>query len=141
MRDFADIGVLQRPKGYYAYASQGLAPDGMHNIQCAFSHNLVDWRALPDRSSAAFVNPGASTLAADAAGQEWLISHATLRSDISHYDELRRSPEALWQLLCHTRRVMILDPIEYHDGWPAIPGGSPALSRERGPAYKARGAT
>lgn len=325
LRDFADIGVLRRPEGYYAYASQGLAPDGMQNIQCAFSPNLVDWRPLPDalpvkaawapaqdywapdvvelapgdfrmffnaqvegsgqgigvaratspagpfevvgaplvhgplyrhidpkmfqdprdgrwyliwgscyepivikelrgdllgfndpasppadllapdpaipstklyeaawmttrvdpqlgqrffylftsgpnafgdegytvqvarssagpttgfvtlaaatgrpdsviyRSNATFLNPGASAIAADASGREWLISHATLRADVLGYAEARQSPEAIWQILRYTRRVMIIDPIDYHDGWPCIPGGTPALAREDGP--------
>src|SRR5581483_8305143 len=47
-RDFADIGVLRRPEGYYAYASQGQTPNGMHNIECAFSTDLVHWEPRPD---------------------------------------------------------------------------------------------
>src|SRR3954468_16233317 len=55
LRDFADIGLLRRPEGYYAYASQGNAPEGMQNIQCAFSPDLVHWQprsdALPVKAS------------------------------------------------------------------------------------------
>ncbi|HEU5089555.1 MAG TPA: family 43 glycosylhydrolase, partial [Roseiflexaceae bacterium] len=47
-RDFADIGVLRQPEGYYAFASQGATPHGFHNIQCAFSRDLVHWQARPD---------------------------------------------------------------------------------------------
>ena len=330
LRDFADIGVLRRPEGYYAYASQGNAPEGMQNIQCAFSPDLVHWQARPDalpakapwapaqeywapdvaqlagndyrmffnaqvsgsgqgigvaratspggpfsvigdpliygegyrhidakafqnpldqrwyllwgsyyqpivikelrpdllgfldpasspiellkpnpdnvtttlyeaawittrfdaehkqhyfylytsgpdafgdegysvhvarsalgptegfvtlaaatgredsavyRSNATFVNPGASAITVDASGQEWMLSHATLRADIPAYEQVRRSKDALWQLLRYTRRVMILDPIYYHDGWPYIPEGTPSLARQNGPTQEAR---
>jgi arabinan endo-1,5-alpha-L-arabinosidase len=85
------------------------------------------------RSNATFVNPGASAITVDASGQEWLISHATLRADIPEYEQLRQSREALWKILRYTRRVMILDPIDYQNGWPYIPGGTPSLSRQNGP--------
>jgi arabinan endo-1,5-alpha-L-arabinosidase len=87
-------------------------------------------------SNAAFVNPGASAITTDAAGQEWLISHATLRADIPGYSHLRRDPAALWQRLRYTRRVMILDPIQYREGWPYIPGNTPSLHRQNGPVQK-----
>jgi arabinan endo-1,5-alpha-L-arabinosidase len=86
------------------------------------------------RSNATFVNPGASAIAVDGSSQEWLISHATLRADIAEYEQLRQSREALWQVLRYTRRVMILDPIAYQNGWPYIPGGTPSLARPDGPA-------
>jgi arabinan endo-1,5-alpha-L-arabinosidase len=85
------------------------------------------------RSNATFVNPGASALTVDARGQEWLISHATLRADIPEHDQRRQSRDALWQILRYTRRVMILDPIDYQNGWPYVPGGTPSLSRQNGP--------
>lgn len=85
------------------------------------------------RSNATFVNPGASAITTDATGQEWLISHATLRTDIPEYAELRHTPAALWQRLRYTRRVMILDPIKYWTGWPYIPEGTPSLHQQNGP--------
>jgi arabinan endo-1,5-alpha-L-arabinosidase len=85
------------------------------------------------RSNATFVNPGASAITVDASGQEWLISHATLRADIAEYEQLRQSRDALWQVLRYTRRVMILDPVYYENGWPYVPGGTPSLSRQNGP--------
>jgi arabinan endo-1,5-alpha-L-arabinosidase len=330
LRDFADIGLLRRPEGYYAYASQGQAPEGMQNIQCAFSRDLVHWQPRPDalpikapwapaqeywapdvveladndyrmffnaevsgsgqgigvarathpegsftvvgdplicgehyrhidpkvfhnpldqrwyllwgsyyepivikelrpdllgfldpasapiallkpnphnvtttlyeaawmttrfdpeqqqqyfylytsgpdafgdegysvqvarstreptegfmilteatgaedsaiyRSNATFVNPGASAITVDASGQEWMLCHATLRADIPEYEQLRQSRETLWQRLRSTRRVMILDPIAYQDGWPYIGDGTPSLSRQNGPVQDAQ---
>jgi beta-xylosidase len=46
--NFPDISILQRADGWYAYASQGPTPDGFHNIQRAFSTDLVHWQAGPD---------------------------------------------------------------------------------------------
>jgi hypothetical protein len=51
LRDFADIGILHQPEGYYAYASQGQTAAGMHNIQCAFSPAPVHWQPYPDALS------------------------------------------------------------------------------------------
>jgi arabinan endo-1,5-alpha-L-arabinosidase len=52
--DFADIGLLKRPEGYYAYASQGDVDGTMHNIQCLYSTDLVHWKrrddALPEKA-------------------------------------------------------------------------------------------
>ena len=86
------------------------------------------------RSNATFLNPGASAITTDAAGQEWLVSHATLRADVPDYEQLRHTPSQLWQTLRYMRRVMIIDPIRYRDGWPYIPGGTPSLQRHDGPA-------
>src|SRR5207249_1004699 len=85
------------------------------------------------RSNATFVNPGASTIMTDAVGQEWLISHATLRADIPEYAQLRHTPDRLWHTLRYTRRVMILDPVRYQDGWPYVPDGTPSIHRQDGP--------
>ena len=87
------------------------------------------------RSNATFVNPGASAITRDAAGQEWMLCHAALRADIPNYKRLRQSRDALWQTLRYTRRVMLLDPIVYRDGWPIVPGGTPSLAREQGPVW------
>ncbi|MDP9314060.1 MAG: hypothetical protein M3R24_24810 [Chloroflexota bacterium] len=62
-----------------------------------------------------------------------MLSHATLRADIPKYAEIQQDRETLWQMLRHTRRVMVLDPITYQNGWPFIPGGTPALARDNGP--------
>lgn len=90
------------------------------------------------RSNGEFVNPGASAITVDASGQEWLVSHATLRADIPEYEQIRHDRERLWQRLRYTRRVMILDPIDYEDGWPFIPGGRPSLARDNGPLQYAQ---
>jgi hypothetical protein len=93
LRDFADIGLLRRAEGYYAYASQGQTEAGMHNIQTAFSPDLVHWQPGPD-------------------------------------------PARLWRRLRYTRRVMILDPIQYREGWPYIPGNTPSLHQLNGPVQR-----
>jgi arabinan endo-1,5-alpha-L-arabinosidase len=54
-RDFPDPGVLRTDTGLYTYATQSKTPDGMHNIQVAFSQDGIHWEArgdaLPVKSS------------------------------------------------------------------------------------------
>jgi arabinan endo-1,5-alpha-L-arabinosidase len=54
-RDFPDPGVLRTEAGLYTYATQSLTPNGMHNIQVAFSRDGIHWEgrgdALPIKSS------------------------------------------------------------------------------------------
>jgi arabinan endo-1,5-alpha-L-arabinosidase len=133
---------------YYLYTSGPDAfGDESYTVQVARSEQgiaegyvtLAEATGRPDsviyRSNATFVNPGAAAIATDGAGQEWLLSHATLRADIPDYDELRRDPARLWNTLRSARRVLLLDPIHYADGWPYLPGGAPSLYRGEGPVH------
>jgi arabinan endo-1,5-alpha-L-arabinosidase len=88
------------------------------------------------RSNEKFLNPGASAITTDDAGREWLVSHATLRSDVPDYAGLRRDPDKLWQKLRYTRRVLIIDPIEYAEGWPFVRGGTPSSEPRPAPLLK-----
>ncbi len=88
--------------------------------------------------NAQFVNPGASAITVDGAGNEWLVSHASLRSDVPDYAELRRTPDQLWQRLRHLRRVMIIDPIRYEAGWPSVGNGTPSTDPQPAPAASLR---
>lgn len=47
-RDFPDPGVLRTENGLYAYATQSMTPNGMHNIQVAFSPDGITWAARGD---------------------------------------------------------------------------------------------
>lgn len=89
-------------------------------------------------SNPRFVNPGAPAFTTDGAGKEWLITHASLRSDIPDYAELRKTPDQLWQRLRYLRRVMLIDPVHYENGWPVIPGQSPSIDSRPGPHVKVR---
>jgi arabinan endo-1,5-alpha-L-arabinosidase len=135
---------------YYLYTSGPDAfGDESYTVQVARSsqsithgfETLADATGRADsviyRSNATFLNPGAAAITTDAAGQEWLLSHATVRADLPAYAELRRDPSQLWQALRAARRVLLLDPIGYAGGWPFVPGGTPSLHRRDGPAQRA----
>jgi arabinan endo-1,5-alpha-L-arabinosidase len=60
--------------------------------------------------------PGHNSVVTDAAGQDWIVYHAV---DVRRPRE-KPSDEP------NTRRVMLIDRIEWVDGWPAIAGPSAA---------------
>ena len=68
--------------------------------------------------------PGHNSIVTDAAGQDWIVYHAV---DSRHPRE-KATDEV------NTRRVMLIDPIEWVDGWPRVRGpssGPRAAPRER----------
>jgi beta-xylosidase len=46
--NFPDISILKTAEGWYAYASQGTTATGFHNLQTAFSRDLIHWQPGPD---------------------------------------------------------------------------------------------
>lgn len=75
-------------------------------------------------ASARWIAPGHNSVIEDANGQSWLVYHAidSRRSRSKPGDEV------------NSRRVMLIDPIRWTDGWPVIDGGRPsnrALPRPR----------
>ena len=63
--------------------------------------------------SAHWLAPGHNSVIADNAGSDWILYHA-----------MRTVP----------RRLMLLDRIEYRDGWPRIEGDQPSAEPRRAPA-------
>ncbi|UOQ73571.1 family 43 glycosylhydrolase [Hymenobacter cellulosilyticus] len=69
--------------------------------------------------------PGHNSIVTDAAGQDWLAYHAI--------DPQQPTFDAIDDAQGYSRRVMLLDRIEYHNGWPRL--ASPeAPSRSPQPA-------
>ncbi|OGX86208.1 hypothetical protein BEN47_01225 [Hymenobacter lapidarius] len=60
----------------------------------------------------------------DAAGQDWLACHAI--------DPRQPTFDAIDDSEGHSRRVLVLDKLDYAEGWPVVAGSSP--SREPRPA-------
>ncbi|AHG91997.1 glycoside hydrolase family 43 [Gemmatirosa kalamazoonensis] len=74
-------------------------------------------------SGAGWRAPGHNSVIRDAAGVDWMLYHAvdTLRS--------RGASDAP-----NTRRVLLMDPIVYRDGWPTIDRGHPSTGSRPAPA-------
>lgn len=61
-----------------------------------------------------WIAPGHNSVITDVAGQEWIVYHAV---------DARRPREKTTDEL-NTRRIMLIDPIRWKDGWPMIDGPS-----------------
>lgn len=79
-------------------------------------------------SSKRWIAPGHNALATDMAGQDWLLYHAI---------DARHPRESATDDL-NTRRVMLLDRIEWRDGWPNIIGRAPGDGNRQAPVFSRR---
>ena len=61
-----------------------------------------------------WVAPGHNSIVTDAAGNDWIVYHAVDRA----------RPRTLATDDVNTRRVMLIDRIEWVDGWPVVAGGA-----------------
>ena len=61
--------------------------------------------------------PGHNSVVADDAGTDWIVYHAVREGQ---------------------KRVMLLDRIEYRDGWPRVAGDQPSTEEQPAPAFAAR---
>ncbi len=70
--------------------------------------------------STAWLGPGHNAVATDALGNDWIVYHAIdpARRDGSHQDLQRR---------------LMIDPIQWTDGWPRVLDGHPSTDARRGP--------
>jgi arabinan endo-1,5-alpha-L-arabinosidase len=68
-----------------------------------------------------WIAPGHNSIVTDRAGRDWIVYHAvdTRRPRENPGDEL------------NTRRILLIDPIEWKNGWPRIDG--PSSGRRKGP--------
>lgn len=86
---------------------------------------LAQARHLPDsvivRSSPRWFAPGGNSVIVDKAGQEWMVYHAI---DNEHPSIAGTGD---------TQRVMLIDRIQYRDGWPSIAGNQPSERVEPAP--------
>jgi arabinan endo-1,5-alpha-L-arabinosidase len=68
-----------------------------------------------------WIAPGHNSIVTDRAGRDWIVYHAVDagRPRENPGDEI------------NTRRILLIDPIEWHSGWPRIDG--PSSGRRKGP--------
>ena len=70
--------------------------------------------------------PGHNATITDAAGKDWIVYHAV---------DLRRARTKPTDDL-NTRRILLIDPIEWRDGWPRIENNGPSNERKRAPRVR-----
>jgi arabinan endo-1,5-alpha-L-arabinosidase len=73
-------------------------------------------------NSGFWIAPGHNSVATDDAGTDWMLYHA-IDAAASYYEGSRA-------------RVMMLDRIDYRDGWPRVEGGQPSTQRRPRPALR-----
>lgn len=73
-----------------------------------------------------WVAPGHNSVTRDDAGTDWILYHGV---------DARR-PRTKPGDDVNTRRVMLLDRLEWIDGWPQIAGKSPTSTQQRGPVIR-----
>jgi arabinan endo-1,5-alpha-L-arabinosidase len=87
-------------------------------------HRLGDVEHLRDsailRENDTWAGPGHNSVIRDAAGQDWIVYHAINR-------------EHPYVSNGGVRRVMLIDRLDYVDGWPVVGDGTPSTSRHAGP--------
>ena len=79
------------------------------------------------RASAAWRAPGHNSVIRDDAGDDWLLYHAMSEG------EVRRAKAARARF---TTRVMLLDRLEYRDGWPRVASDEPSATTRPGPLWR-----
>lgn len=65
-----------------------------------------------------WIAPGHNSIITDDAGQDWIIYHAIDKNDRWMYPEQEKED----------KRVVLIDRIEYKDGWPIVAGNIPSDS-------------
>jgi arabinan endo-1,5-alpha-L-arabinosidase len=73
-----------------------------------------------------WIAPGHNAVAEDARGRHWLLYHAV----DSRRPRTRETDDV------NTRRVMLIDPIVWRDGWPRVEGNGPSTGPQAAPASR-----
>ena len=111
--------VLLRDGWYYMFYSGDncCGPRAHYAVMIARSRSATGpFEIAPDKvileMNAAWNAPGHNSVVSDDAGQDWMLYHAV---------DVRR-PRSKPDADVNTRRIMLIDRIEWRDGWPYLPG-------------------
>jgi arabinan endo-1,5-alpha-L-arabinosidase len=115
---------VMRHGGYYYLFFSGdncCGPRAHYAVMVARSKSATGpFELAPDRlllvATGKWVAPGHNSVISDGRGQDWLVYHAV---DVGR--PRTRSTDEI-----NTRRVMLIDRLEWIDGWPRIAGKAPA---------------
>lgn len=89
--------------------------------------DLLDGQGTPVlQGGGRFTGPGHSAVVRDDAGTDWIVYHAIER------DEPYLSSGA-------NRRVLMIDPLRWDDGWPSVAGLAPSEDKQAGPHFDQEG--
>jgi arabinan endo-1,5-alpha-L-arabinosidase len=102
------------PPRYATMVARGRAPDGPFERGPNGSSHVVL------RDNGRWRGPGHNSVLRDDAGDDWVVYHAI---------DSRRP----WLSEGRVRRVMLIDRIDYADGWPIVGDGSPSIGERAGP--------
>ena len=101
-------------------------------VMVARSHSLTGpFETLADATGAdssvilttggSWLSPGHNAIATDAAGRDWIVYHAIdPNRKLGPNDDLQRR--------------LLIDPLEWVDGWPRVRDGHPSSGQQQGPA-------
>ncbi|WP_276354727.1 family 43 glycosylhydrolase [Cohnella caldifontis] len=136
--------IVKRDGNYYFFGSSGSCCEGAfstYNVKIGRAKSIrgpyldrdgVDLasgggtpllQANPDGEGKRFVGPGHNAVIADDRGRDWIVYHAI-------------DPDDPTIMNGATKRPLMIDPLEWKDGWPAVPGGEPGTSPRPGPYVK-----
>ena len=76
------------------------------------------------RNNGFWLAPGHNSILRDAEGTDWILYHA-IDAARAHLEDV---PQGRW-----SQRVMLLDRIDYVNGWPRIAGDQPSTAPQRAP--------
>lgn len=80
-------------------------------------------QANADGEGKRFVGPGHNAVIADDRGRDWIVYHAI-------------DPDDPTLMNGASKRPLMIDPLEWKDGWPAVPDGEPGTQPKPGPYVK-----
>lgn len=85
-------------------------------------------RSVIFEANAQWIAPGHNAIVTDARGDDWIVYHAVdaRRTRSKDSDEV------------NSRRIMLIDRIDWVDGWPRIAGASPSSGPQAAPRMKRR---
>ena len=119
-------GPLQEIK-YAALVARSRSPLGPFETLASAS-KAKDSAVL--RRNDVWIAPGHNSIITDDAGQDWIAYHA-INVNKPYLDAEVSGDRGV-------RRVMLIDPIEYRDGWPRIETGTPSKTGRPAPVVRAQ---
>lgn len=138
--DFEAVMIHKKENFYYFFGSKGSCCDGANSnyrVMVARSENLTgpyldkngnsilerDRGTLLLQGNSKYAGPGhTSDIITDSKGQDWILYHAIDKN-------IGKLPNGT------SRRVLMLDPVDWDNGWPVIKGGTPSMKAIDKPVF------
>lgn len=108
---------------YATMVARSESPTGPFEVFCKETEG--DTAIL--EASGKWIATGHNSIVTDDAGQDWIVYHAIDKDDRWMYPEEKRED----------KRILLMDKIEYVDGWPMVKDYSPTSTEQAAPVIKA----